>query len=145
MSQLSVRSKTVVLFSCVAVPFSFVPVIMATERGTGLHGTPGCLHPRWVALSHGESAHANFTSLLLRLCTTCSLFKKTNKTPSIIILGVQKMKEYLNLLQSWMSKFQFDMISVFSVTCVDFDLLLFFVRVCFYNLCRVLLQAVPPP
>lgn len=83
MSQLSVRSKTVVLFSWVAVPFSFVPVIMATERGTGLHGTPGCLHPRWVALSHGESAHANFTSLLLRLCTTCSLFKKKQKKNTI--------------------------------------------------------------
>lgn len=68
MSLLFVGTKTLVLFSIfVAVPFSFVPVIMETERGTGLHGTPGCLHPRWVASSHGESAHAELISVLLRL------------------------------------------------------------------------------
>lgn len=31
-------------------------VIMETERDTGHQEMPGCLHPRWVALSLGESA-----------------------------------------------------------------------------------------
>lgn len=31
-------------------------MITETERGTGRPVTPGCLHPRWVASSHGESA-----------------------------------------------------------------------------------------
>ena len=60
-SLLSVRTKPAVLFSRVAVPSLSVPVIMETERDTGLRETPGCLRPRWVALSHGESSRANVT------------------------------------------------------------------------------------
>lgn len=38
---------------------------MWIEPDTELHGTPGCLHHRWVVLFHGESAQTDSSSLLL--------------------------------------------------------------------------------
>lgn len=38
-----------------------------TGRGTGRHGTPACLPPRWAASSRGESARANCASRPLHL------------------------------------------------------------------------------
>lgn len=74
-------------------PIFFFPVIMETERDTGRHVTPGCLHPRSVASSHGESALEISPASWCRTGTLSTIFN-----------GAQKVKKYRTCTPSpWMS------------------------------------------
>ena len=91
-NQEEIMTRLVVCLLCNR-PIFFFPVIMETERDTGRHVTPGCLHPRSVASSHGESA------LEISPASWCR-----TGTLSTIINGAQTVKKYRTCTPSpWMS------------------------------------------
>lgn len=91
-NQEEIMTQLVVCLLCNR-PIFFFPVIMETERDTGRHVTPGCLHPRSVASSHGESA------LEISPASWCR-----TGTLSTITNGAQKVKKYRTCTPSpWMS------------------------------------------